>query len=618
MFRTHRRVLDCMLGSCLILAVGGSVEAQRSGYIYVSNGTRSSVDVLRASDYVRIASMPTIAVPYGVAVSRDGRRVYASTFDGKNIYTFDSETNALISTLQFGSELREIALTPDDRSLYVPDYNENVVHIVSTRDNKLTRDVPVGVNPHMVAFGDHGKYAYVTNEAGESVTVIDTRTAAVVTTIPVGDTPIGIAASPDTRTIYVANYNGDEVSIISTRTQSVVDTVALPGNGKSVAASPDGKFVYAICDNPASGYVISVEDKSIVLNFPVGSQPRNVTVDPAGKTIYVTNFNSQDLYAIDATTYQLKDKKALGSLDGIAFSESARPLIEGYRFESVDCPYAHSTFVSQMNDRGLAVGWYTDGDQSHGFLYHRGKCTTYDFPTAYSTWFLGINSSNHVVGYFEDITGNQQGLQWYEGVGSRVELQIGGGTVSAEAVEVDGIDNEGSMVGSYYNPADFQIHAFRSDGTSIENIEHPGGYPGGPSIFLNGIAGELISGSFGTQGFILRGADEFSDFSFPGAGTAPDGNVGYTFGYKINYRGDLVGYWETELFGVTHGFLLEKEKHRYLSFDYPDSSSTVAYGINDVGQVTGSYLDANGVHGFIATPERRERERDRGWPTSRF
>jgi DNA-binding beta-propeller fold protein YncE len=147
MFRTYLRILNLIVGICLTLAVSGSIRAQKAGYIYVANGVDNSVDVLRASDHIRIASMPTIPGPFGLTATRDGKRVYISTFDGKNIYTFDTETSALISTLQFGSELREITLTPDDKNLYVPDYNENVVHIVSTRDNTLTGDIPGG-NPH--------------------------------------------------------------------------------------------------------------------------------------------------------------------------------------------------------------------------------------------------------------------------------------------------------------------------------------------------------------------------------------------------------------------------------------------------------------------------------------
>jgi YVTN family beta-propeller protein len=188
------------------------------------------VDVVRASDHVRIASIPTISTPFGVAITRDGKRLYVSSYDSKTISTFDTETNALISTLTFGSELREIALTPDERFLYVPDYYEDVVHVVSTRENALVDDIPVEVNPHMVAFGARGRFAYVTNEFGLDVSVIDTQTRKVVTTIPVGQTPIGIVASPDSETIYVAAFSAAAIAAISVKSQSVIGTIPLPSS----------------------------------------------------------------------------------------------------------------------------------------------------------------------------------------------------------------------------------------------------------------------------------------------------------------------------------------------------------------------------------------------------
>jgi YVTN family beta-propeller protein len=320
--------------------------------MYVSNESLNTVDVIRASDHVRIASVPTISAPYGLAITADDKRVYVSSFDGHTISAFDTETNALVSTLSFGSELREIALTPDERFLYVPDYNQNVVHVVSTRSDTLVGDIPVGINPHMVAFGGSGRYAYVTNEASASVSVIDTQTRTTINTIPVGQTPIGIAASPDTETIYVADSSAGEVSCISVKSQSVVATVSVPSSPSALAVSPDGKYIYLVAENPASGYVISVASQAVVGTFPVGTQPRNIVVTSDGGTIYETNFDSHDLYAVNAHSYQLEYVKTLGSLDGVAFSSAAKPIINGYRFQTIDFPGAIETDVAQSNDAG--------------------------------------------------------------------------------------------------------------------------------------------------------------------------------------------------------------------------------------------------------------------------
>ena len=58
----------------LVLAGAASASAQSPGYVYVANETLNEVDVLRASDHVLIASMPTIATPFGMAATQDGKQ----------------------------------------------------------------------------------------------------------------------------------------------------------------------------------------------------------------------------------------------------------------------------------------------------------------------------------------------------------------------------------------------------------------------------------------------------------------------------------------------------------------------------------------------------------------
>ena len=109
------------LATLVTLISGSLCLGQRQGYIYVSNESLNTVDVIRAAGHVRIASVPAVTTPYDLAMTAGARRIYVSSYDGHTTSVFDTETNALVSTLSFGSELREIALTPDERLLYVPD-----------------------------------------------------------------------------------------------------------------------------------------------------------------------------------------------------------------------------------------------------------------------------------------------------------------------------------------------------------------------------------------------------------------------------------------------------------------------------------------------------------------
>jgi probable HAF family extracellular repeat protein len=69
----------------------------------------------------------------------------------------------------------------------------------------------------------------------------------------------------------------------------------------------------------------------------------------------------------------------------------------------------------------------------------------------------------------------------------------------------------------------------------------------------------------------------------------------------INNAGQIVGtYCAARGF---HGFLLSDGK--YTTIDVPGATETLALGINAAGQIVGLYFEAGGVrtHGFLATPK---------------
>jgi uncharacterized membrane protein len=52
--------------------------------------------------------------------------------------------------------------------------------------------------------------------------------------------------------------------------------------------------------------------------------------------------------------------------------------------------------------------------------------------------------------------------------------------------------------------------------------------------------------------------------------------------------------------GDGHAFLLDQGS--YTTLDVPGAYTTQATGINASGHIVGYYMDANGTHGFLATP----------------
>lgn len=70
-----------------------------------------------------------------------------------------------------------------------------------------------------------------------------------------------------------------------------------------------------------------------------------------------------------------------------------------------------------------------------------------------------------------------------------------------------------------------------------------------------------------------------------------------TVAYDINNVGQIVGEF-IDASGVIHGFL--KDGDTFTMIDVPGATRTHAFGINDVGQIVGEFFDATGgIHGFL-------------------
>ena len=101
--------------------------------------------------------------------------------------------------------------------------------------------------------------------------------------------------------------------------------------------------------------------------------------------------------------------------------------------------------------------------------------------------------------------------------------------------------------------------------------------------------GDIIGFYVGLDGvghdFLLRNG-AFSNIDYPGDASAR----------AMNARGDIVGAFGDASGG--HAFLLRDGK--FTKIDYPGASSTIAFGINNTGDITGQYVTASGVvRGFI-------------------
>jgi uncharacterized membrane protein len=136
-------------------------------------------------------------------------------------------------------------------------------------------------------------------------------------------------------------------------------------------------------------------------------------------------------------------------------------------FTTLDPPGSVHTFANGINEHGDIVGVYRDSDQTrHGFLLSKGIYTTLDVPGAGGpdggTIPLGMNDHGEVVGDFTYFDGwGLYRFPFVESDGVFTPLYIHGSDIPGFWWGVaTGINNAGTVVGSYLSLLDFGFHGY--------------------------------------------------------------------------------------------------------------------------------------------------------------
>ena len=185
------------------LGAGHSPHGLRyaNGKLYVANMDAKSMSVINIADG-KITDIPLGGVVVQTAVTQDGRFIFASLYDTKEVvrYNLQSEEIKRIPLPPGAQGPIQLYATPDSKLLYVADQGElmerpvsNKVFVIDIADAKVINTITVGNKAHGVVVSKDGTTVYVTNSIDNTVSVIDVATQKVTATIPVGKGPNGIS-----------------------------------------------------------------------------------------------------------------------------------------------------------------------------------------------------------------------------------------------------------------------------------------------------------------------------------------------------------------------------------------------------------------------------------------
>ncbi len=291
-----------------------------------------------------------------IAISHDGRTLYAAVEDKNTITIYSLEQHKVLRTIvgpvaaenEKGHRLsgvRALKLSPDEALLYATGLEADSLSVIRVATGEIVQTIATGRGPDAMAISRDGKRGWVMNRISNSITAIDLVTAKSTGSIPLeeyegaagdSDKIRPIALSADEKTLLASGMNRSKIVRIDTDTLQKVDYPAGNTDGNAYvfgfrpetgdviladslgiarierksqqskrlaqwcnynrysieAISPDSRYI-ALSSNRSSGVVVVINvDASQVVGAYPTDGIRQVRFSADGKRIYVLAKNA--------------------------------------------------------------------------------------------------------------------------------------------------------------------------------------------------------------------------------------------------------------------------------------------------------------------------------------
>jgi hypothetical protein len=284
----------------------------------------------------------------------------------------------------------------------------------------------------------------------------------------------------------------------------------------------------------------------------------------------------------------------------------------GYSFGTLDDP-KDGTFsrVTGINNRGHISGYFGSGAAGHpnqGFIlrppYAAPKYQDIDFPHSAQTQLNGLNEQGIQVGSYAaggSPAGSDVGFYLMNAHYSAVSFPTSD-NASPPVNRLLGVNDAGIAVGFYTDAGDSN-HGYRYDIVTrqFSAVTVPGASSVTAAAISNtgSVAGFFTGPTGATSGFLLLASGQLITLAVP--------HATMTEALGANDSGEVVGTYQLGRGGsaTRHGFTWTRQQG-FTTVDDPDGRGTTTIsGVNNAGELVGSYVDRAGhTDGLLATPLR--------------
>ena len=147
-----------------------------------------------------------------------------------------------VAALPAGQSPYGLALSKDGRKLFVTDTASSKVLVFNTADNSPAGEIEVERQPYAIETSPDGKLLFVSNRGSETVSIVDIVSHEVISNVTVGKRPSGMAILPEGDKLYVANELSANVSVVNVGQGRRVEDISVgTGPNQIVVSTPEIK-----------------------------------------------------------------------------------------------------------------------------------------------------------------------------------------------------------------------------------------------------------------------------------------------------------------------------------------------------------------------------------------
>jgi YVTN family beta-propeller protein len=308
----------CAAAALGALALSAVAAPKLKPRIIQTNFAGDNVSIIDPVTNKVVGHITGIELNHGVAVNPNGKFIYVSDETSLSLDVVDGKSFQVLKRIILTGHPNNITISHDGARVYVAIVGKDGgVDVIDTVAQNVLKFIPTHNAIHNPYVTPDGKYVLAGSIQGKMISVIDTQTDEVAFTIPMdlGVRPMAISANPDGSTRFIfaqlTGFNGFAAIDFATRKEIArIKNPDLPpdrqpvppGNEAShgIAVTSDQKTLVVVSRVNTALYTFSIPDLKLTGTTYLGGKGAGwLTLSPDSKTAYVANPINDDVSAVD-------------------------------------------------------------------------------------------------------------------------------------------------------------------------------------------------------------------------------------------------------------------------------------------------------------------------------